>query len=257
MIVTTEAVVLKTMKYRESSRILTLYTREFGKLSVIAKGARERKSKFGSALEPMSYVNAVLYKKDTRELQLLSQCDVVKPLQHLSEDMERMAAGMGVVELVDAVSHAEEENKPLFALLLNTLNAINNATKNALNALYYFEIRLLDIMGFRPNINACFNCGASFEERATGPGVLELHVSYGGVLCAACSSKGMGLAAISAGTVKVLQRLQEVSDVEAVTRIKMSPQMKNEVRRTLRHYLQTHVEGLRTLKSEAVFSSIM
>ena len=76
MIIRTEAIVLRTMKYRETSRIATLYTKERGKVSVIAKGARDGKSRMGGALQPMNHVVALVYMKESRDLQLLTQCDL-------------------------------------------------------------------------------------------------------------------------------------------------------------------------------------
>lgn len=244
------------MKYRESSRIATLYSRDFGKFSVIAKGARERNSRFGSALNLMSLVRAVVYRKENRDLQILSQGDVIDSFRHISEDMERLAAGMAVVELVDAVTHAEEENPPLFGLLVRSLETINTAPRNVVNALYAFEVRLLDILGFRPNFFTCFHCGTPIDETSVGRSGAELNVSYGGILCSDCSSRGMGLETLSAGSVKVLQYLQEASDPAAITRISLSAQMRNEVAATMRRCLQSHIEGFRPLKSESMFSSL-
>jgi DNA repair protein RecO (recombination protein O) len=85
MITKTEAVVLKSMNYRDSSKIVTFYTRGFGKVKCIAKGARQMKSKFGAGLEPITNVSLVLYKKEHRELQLVSQCDAIKTTVSLSE----------------------------------------------------------------------------------------------------------------------------------------------------------------------------
>ena len=79
MIESTDAIVLRAIKYGDTSKIVTLYTRRFGKVAVIAKGARSAKSKFGSALEPMSLIQAVFYRKENREVQLLSQADLLHP----------------------------------------------------------------------------------------------------------------------------------------------------------------------------------
>jgi DNA repair protein RecO (recombination protein O) len=254
MIVTTEAVVLKSMKYRETSRIVTLYSQKFGKFSLVAKGARERSNRFGSALNAMSRVQAVVYKKENRDLQLLSQCDALDSFRHISEDMERLATGMSVVELVDAVTHAEEGNAPLYELLVHTLHTINTAPRNVVNALYAFEVRLLDIMGFRPNFLTCFHCGSAIDETTVGKTGAELKVSYGGILCSSCSSRGMGVDAVSAGSLKMLQQLQIASDPASVTRVTMSAQIRNEVAATMRRCLQSHIEGFRPLKSENMFS---
>jgi DNA repair protein RecO (recombination protein O) len=254
MIVTTEAVVLRTLKYGETSLIATLFTRAAGKIGVIAKGARDRKSRLGPSLQPMNHVTAVYYYKQTRELQLLSQCDLVRSLKGLTDDVERMAVGMAAVELVDAVTPAEEENAPLLDLLLSTLAAAARATRNPGITLYYFETRLLENLGFSPGFHRCSHCGTSLEDAASIHG---LHVSQHGVVCAQCARRGMGIEPLSAPAAKILQRLQEIRDPEAVTRMTLSPQVKGEVAGVLRRLLVGHVEGLRTLRSEAVFSSLL
>lgn len=254
MIVTTDAIVLRTMKYRETSLLAVLYTLAMGKISVIAKGARDGKSSLGASLQPMNHVTAVFYKKETRDLQLLTQCDVVHPNRGLTENMERMAAGMAIVELADAVTPAEEENPRLFELLARTLAAASSATKNPGNALYYFEMRLLENLGFRPDVHRCYNCGTPVD--ASGP-AHGLHMGFNGILCADCSAKGLGLQPLSAPAVRVLQRLQEIDGAEAVTRITLPPAVRGEIAGVLRRFLLGHVEGLRTLRSEAVFSSLL
>ena len=257
MIVRTEAIVLTSMKFKESSRILKLYTRSSGKVSVIAKGARQTKNKFGSALQPMAYVTAVLYWKPDRDLQLLTQCDIVEHFGHLGDDIERMSGGMAVIELVDAVSHAEEENARLFDLLVNTLMAINNATKQSRNALYYFEVHLLDILGFRPNFSSCFHCGIPLDDYVLGASEGDLRIGLGGILCGKCATAGMGYEKIGRATARVMQRLQELHDAEAATRMVLTSPIRNELGSSLRRYLQSHVEGLRASRSEAVFSQLM
>jgi DNA repair protein RecO (recombination protein O) len=252
MIVKTEAIVLSAMKYRETSKIVRLYTREFGKLSVIAKGARDRKSKFRSALDPMNRVACVIYKNENRELQLLSQCDVVSAFRHLSEDMEKMRAAMAAIELIAVVTHDEEANDPLYALLVEMLETVNDATNDASVALYYFEMKLADILGFKPELYECSYCAKeTSEETAKG-----FSVSGSGVVCSECSENSSAANKISAGTLKVLQRLQHAEKLESVLRIQLSRVTKAEVHDVLRRHLQNHIEGFRGLKSEEVFAAI-
>ena len=87
-IITSEAVVLRSMKYRETSKIVTFYTKEAGKISGIVKGARQSKNKYGSTLEPMSYVSLVFYQNEKRDLQMVSSCDWVKTFRYLMEDID-------------------------------------------------------------------------------------------------------------------------------------------------------------------------
>jgi DNA repair protein RecO (recombination protein O) len=254
MIVTTEAVVLRTMKYRDTSLIATLLTRSAGKISVIAKGARDRKSRLGHALMPMNHVTAVYYHKTTRELQLLSQIDVVHPMRKLSDELEKMAAGMAAVELADAVSPAEQENAPLFGALTAALAAINDATKHPENALYQYEMRLLEAIGFRVDFSACTACGAPLNTDEAPRGVV---LSPNGLLGPECSGQRQSWMPLSPPSVRILQRLQELEDPAAATRLVLSPVVRGEVAGALRRILLGHVEGLRTLRTEAVFSSLI
>ncbi len=254
MLVTTEAVVLRSMKYRDTSKILTLYTREFGKCSALAKGARGAKSKFGSALEPMSHVSAVMYRKEGRTLHLLSHCDVVRPMRSLGEDLEKMAAAMGMMELLGAVSHDEERQPDVFRLLLDSLWAAHNATKRPQNALYFFEVHLLDLLGFRPDVTQCGHCGRELDESAGR--TVSLNLGQGRVYCSACAAGGFGVEPSTTSAVRVLRRLQELNDAGASTRITMGVALESDVRGILQRYLQAHVEGMKKLKSEAVFSSL-
>jgi DNA repair protein RecO (recombination protein O) len=241
------------MKYRETSRIATLYTKEIGKISVLAKGARDGRSRLGGALQPMNHVGVLFYMKETRDLQLLTQCDLARSFPGLTTDLDRMAAAMAAVELTDAVSPPEEPNRQLFELLSSTLDAVSRATNQPGNALYYFELHLLGIIGFRPDMRHCANCRKPVDPRAGGSGV---HMTANGILGPECSGKGLGLEFLSPAALAVLQRLQETADPVSATHLVLNSRVRGEIAGVLRRFLLGHVEGLRTLRSESVFSSL-
>lgn len=255
MIVRTDGVILKAMDFRESSRILTVYTRDFGKQSLLAKGVRGAKSRLAGVTGPLNYVGLVYYRKEQRELQLLSQCDLVRPWRSLTDSLEAMAAAMAICELLNLVVQGEEKHPALFDLLVRSLDAVNDATNNAVNAFYLFEVRLLDLLGFRPELGLCTKCGKRLagEEGQT----LALDVRHGGVSCGECARSGHGWEVLSPGALGVLRRFQEISDIGAACRIMLSPPLRSEVGTVLRRYMQCHVDGLRALKSEAVFSALL
>jgi DNA repair protein RecO (recombination protein O) len=256
MIVKTDAIVLRSRKYRETSKILNLYTKEFGKLSVIAKGARGPKSKFGAALQPMNHVCAVLYKHDQRELHLLSQCDGITRFPNLTEDLDKFAAAMSIMELLEFVAHDEERNDQLFDLALGSLRAINEAPKNARNIQYYFELHLSDVLGFRPNFHTCLSCGKHLDAEHVGTKGGELRLGNGGVLCSGCSENAVSRVAISFGALRILQRFQETTESGNVTQTKLTEHQMEEVGTMLRQYLESHVGGLHKLKAQSVAASI-
>lgn len=251
MIVKTDAIVLSTMKYRETSKIARLYTREFGRLSVLAKGARAAKSPLRSALEPMNYVAAVIYRKENRELQLLTQCDVLASFRHLSEDMQKLQVALSAIELVTVVAHEEERNEELFELLLSVLRAVNDATKNLNVALYYFELRLTGLLGFQPELDVCSQCGGSAGEYDGN----EYKFGQSGILCKSCGANAAN--SLSPSSLSFLRTVRKFSSVEAAMNLHLTPSVEEQVGHILRRHLRTHIEGFRGLRSEDVFAAIM
>jgi DNA repair protein RecO (recombination protein O) len=163
MITKTDAVVLKSMRYRDTSRIVTFYTRKYGKLKAIAKGARDAKSKFGASLEPMTLSSLVLYKKEQRELQFISQCDIVRQYKRIHSDIGRMAVALSVIELVNQLTQDEEENLTLFSLLVKTLDTLEKSERMFESLFYAFEIRVAGIFGFGMHLEKCVSCGKRLE----------------------------------------------------------------------------------------------
>ena len=155
MIVSTDAIVLRSMKYGETSKIVTLYSQKFGKIKVIAKGARGAKSRFGASLEPMTHSSVILYKKEERDLHLLSKSEITKSFLKFGGNGDRLATGLAFVELVNMVMHDEEENLPMFALLVESLEAVDRAAKHIINIIFAFELRLLEIFGYGLNLHHC------------------------------------------------------------------------------------------------------
>jgi DNA repair protein RecO (recombination protein O) len=271
MITKTEAVVLKSMNFRDSSKIVTFYTRHYGKLKGIAKGARQMKSKFGAALEPITNVSLVLYKKEHRDLQLISQCDTVKTYNRIHSELERMAIALSVLELIHQLAHDEERNDLLYALLVDTLDEIERAKKNFLNFLFAFEIRGAVLLGFAPNLDGCSVCGRGLDHIATeGSAVFQL--SKGAVICGHCGAsagraESVALSAggavrsdgsrrtsiegnvrVSVGALKALHRLM-TARMDAVQALDLNLAEGNEIDGTLRLYLRQHFEELKPLKS--------
>jgi len=271
MITKTDAVVLKAMKYRDTSKIVTFYTRRFGKLKGIAKGARQQRSKFGASLDPLSKVSLVLYKKEQRDLHLVSQCDLLSVSKNIRDDLEKMAAGLAVLELVDQLAHEEEENEPFFSLLSETLESIETAKKNVLNLFYAFELRCSAILGFLPDLESCTVCRRRIDQLEGDLSVL-FRLTSGGVLCGMCTGEAgnsggrgrqrnteghvksfsaareEGSVRLAVGTVRALAFLLKAPLVN-VSSLEIGPAVRNEIDGTLRLYLRQHFENMKPVKA--------
>jgi DNA repair protein RecO (recombination protein O) len=205
----------------------------------------------------MSYDLIVVYRKEGPELQSLSQCDLLRSFRHIREDLEKMSAGMAMIELISIVAREEEENTPLFSLLTDSLAAVEDATKNPLIVLYWFEVQLARILGFQATFDRCTSCRKPLLEDRSETGAVRFHLEKGGPLCTACSPRpGQALLA-DRGVLRVLHRLSQIVDAQEVARVELEPGSGETIRDFVRKYLRFHVQGLRPLKSERVFSRIL
>jgi DNA repair protein RecO (recombination protein O) len=254
MILTTEALVLRTMKYSETSLIATMFTRDHGKISILAKGARRKNRPFGSSIEVMNHVRAVIYHKPQRELQLLTQCDIVTRHPALVDDLDRMSVGMNAVELLHLATEHDEAHPEVFDLTLELFHSLQAATLRFENALYAYEVRLLGLLGFKPSLRQCVSCK---EQIFTFPAVQQgesLHMTGNGVVCARCGSFGLTGVAISPAACAALESFQNTGGIADALRVVLSAEMSRDIHDALQHLVQVHLTGMRPLKSEKVFS---
>ena len=233
MIVRTEAVVLRSLDYGETSQIVTLFTRERGRVAVMAKGARLPKSRFGSSLQPMSYAQVVFYYKASRGLQTLTESAHVQLFSHIGRDLEKLSTGLRMAELVYALLHEEEASPPVFGLLLDTLRRLDEADVRAANLLLYFQLRLAAALGFAPAIDR-----TSVEALGEDGGLLAL--DQGAVLPTSAAAHRAGLRA-SRTALRAFAILARARP-DMVTRMRLTSEAYDEVETLIEAYLRYHVQ---------------
>lgn len=238
----TQAVVLKSIKQGETSKILTLYTRSFGKLAVIAKGARSTRSRFGGSLEPLNYISIVFYEKENRDLQFLSQADIIEAFPKIKHNLEKTTVAMAACELVNQLEIGVSPNTVLFDLLLKCLGGINLAGGTPKNYLRAFEVQLFELIGFKPNLQTCMRCNqARFEE-------IIFDLSQGGYYCERCAktrTAGMLLNRESGHALRVFQQ----TSFSGLNGVLPSGLARQQVDDFLLSYFRYHVDGFKELKS--------
>ena len=240
----TEAIVLKAHNFSESSKVVTLYTQRYGKCAVVAKGIRRPKSALCGTLEPMTHASIVFYKKDSRDLHTLSQSDIITPFNNLQSDFERFSYASAVCELLDRLTPMEAENRALFSLTLKTLGELERAHLNEFTPLlWFFELRMLAFLGFKPDLGACVNCTGTSEGNRVG-----FSLPKGGVLCSRCAMKDDEAYALSQKSLRFLRDLQRARTVHATKHI--PPQGATaEIDNLLQAFLKYHTDDLRDIKS--------
>lgn len=223
-----EAIVLKHSDFGESDRLLTLYSREQGKLRALAKGARKPGSRKGGHLEPFSQVRLLL--GQGRDLAVVNQAEAVTTNSALTESLERLGYASYVVELLDKFSQDHDENSAIYRLLRDTLVRLAAGDELQL-AVRYYEMRLLDQVGFRPELQACAICRK--EIRAEDQ---YFSFAQGGVLCPDCGPRANDAKPISLGALKVMRHLQR-SGYEEARRAKPSPGVQLELEGLMNAYV--------------------
>ncbi len=224
-----EAVVLRRSDWGEADRLLTLYSRERGKLRALAKGARRIKSRKAGHIEPFTRV--LLQLARGRDLSIVTQAETVEAYLPLREDLLRLALAGTVVELLDRFTYEEgHENIALFNLLTDTLRRIASLPDPWLAARYY-EVQALDLFGYRPQLMQCVNCGEEIR-----PIAQYFSPVRGGVLCPRCGAGLPGIWEISVEALKYLRHFQRSSFAEA-QRARPAPAVREETEKILQMYI--------------------
>jgi DNA repair protein RecO (recombination protein O) len=249
---TTNAVVLRSVKFQESSRIVTFYTERFGRLAGIVKGARRNPGRFGTSLQPMSQVNLVVYRKPGRDVQTVSQCDLAFPYRRIPLDLDLMSAGLQMVELVTLVTHDDEENRELYALLAGALRRLDAGVGPGWTVLYSFELRLAGILGFRPDFTRCAGCGRLLGSELLDGGMVRIDIEHGGPVCRACDTPGRRTLLVSAAELGLLAELSAGPPGEGEGSAADGGR-NDRVERFLFEFYSYHLPGFRRLRSGEVF----
>jgi DNA repair protein RecO (recombination protein O) len=241
-----DAIVLHRLDYGEADRIVTLLTREYGKLAAIAKGARRGKSKVAGSLDLFERSNMMLAKG--RNLDVVAQVERRGDARHISGDLRRTAYACLVAEVVDKVLEDRHPVDEIFDLVVRTLNDLNLPERSPRADGAWFLMRILDVLGYQPQLHDCASCGSALPE---SPGWFS--PLLGGVLCARCGAHDQAGSPVSVNGLKVL-RLMSGGQREIYDRLRLSSELLHEVEQALEAQLEYHLD--RHLKSLEFLRSI-
>jgi DNA repair protein RecO (recombination protein O) len=221
----TEGIVLKRTDYSESSQIVTLFTRDFGRLRGIAKGAKRPRKGLPNTLDLLNRVDLVFLRKPPGQLHVFAEWTVIENFLRLRQNLDKLYSGLYVAELLYELTEESEESAALYALLLDTLRAL--ATKDdALASVFLFEINLLCLLGHMPEVKKCVVCGRSLPARA------RFSPRDGGALCSGCHARGSLRLEVSRGALSALATLAQ-AEKNLVRRLKIGSTTRREIRSIL------------------------
>lgn len=177
-ILRTEGIVLNEMRFKETSKILNIYTKKFGRISVMAKGAYRAKSKLIAHTQPFSYSEYQLYKG--RSFYYINEASVIESFYDIRERIERVVCGFYILELLNRSTPEEEPNEVLFLLLEKSLTILSGLNDDFLKFIIAFELKYISFLGYRPYIERCVSCGS--KELSN----IKFSISEGGIICDNC-----------------------------------------------------------------------
>jgi DNA repair protein RecO (recombination protein O) len=242
----TEAIILNKYDVRETSLIVNFYTREFGKLSGLLKGAREDSAKFASSLEPFSLNEIIFYRKRNSALHLVSQCDTLNNFGAIRQSMAKIGAAMMLAEMLNTIMAAEDRNEEIFNLALESLGEIE-LNEHPEKIMTIFKIKTLALSGFKPHLDSCVCCDAKII------GETKFSLRQGGLLCAKCYPRDLRARPIFRGTIASILHIEK-NDFKNNLKLGMNPQIKKELDLVLNSFLKFHLE--KELKSEKILNKL-
>jgi DNA repair protein RecO (recombination protein O) len=231
----TEGIVLRRQNLGEADRLTTVYTLNYGKLRLVAKGVRRLRSRKAGHLEPFTRVALLIARG--RELDIITQAEAIQDFLVFRDDLEQLGYASYLVEMMDRFTVEEgEENQSQYRLLLDSLEHLAKRKINPAAVILFFELRLLEIVGYRPELFQCVGCGAEIR-----PEKQFFSFLHGGVLCPKCAPGKNQLRSISLPVLKVLRHFQR-SSFETASSPKIPAELFSEVDQLMEGYINYLLE---------------
>ncbi|WP_445506338.1 DNA repair protein RecO [Niallia sp. 03190] len=238
-----EGIVLKTTNYGETNKVVTLYTREWGKVGVMARGARKANSRLSAVTQPFTYGYYLVQK--SIGLGLMQQGEMITSMRSLKEDIFLTAYASFIVELTDKCVDEKKPNPYQFELLYQTLQYMNEGYDAEVLAFIY-EMKMVNVLGLYPILDKCSVCGAV-------DGHFSFSIREGGLICHRCTDKDPYHFKISQATIKLL-RVFYYFDLARLGNISIKPETKKELNMIISAYYEEY-SGL-FLKTKKFLNSL-
>jgi DNA repair protein RecO (recombination protein O) len=233
-IIKTQGIVLRTLDYSESDRIVSFITEDAGKITGIAKGARKSRKRFANALEPFTWLSIVLTQKKGGKMAFIEETTIVDHYPGIRSDLEKSLAAAYLMDLTDQFNLEGKRHPDLFHLISHFLSMLEKE-KYTDNMVRFFELRFLRLTGYEPVLDRCSVCNTPLQSSLP----YSFSPSAGGIRCHAChehlgTTDGIP---VSVGTIKTLL-LGKDSEPTLMNRILMTEQCANECRRLLSRFIR-------------------
>jgi DNA repair protein RecO (recombination protein O) len=243
-IVKTEAVVLSKLNYGDTSSIVTLYTELDGKISAIVKGGRGPKSKNGKIIDPLNHLHIIVYKKASRDIQILSDSNLISHFVNIKEDLDATKYGFAIIEIVKNLTAERETNSKIFKGLIKILNMINDKIEPPGFLFGRFLLFFISELGYELSIDKCALCGNNVNaNRSLG---FDFNTGF---VCSDCFESHTGLEHVSTELYQLIfclktNRKLGIINVDLMEKFNL----------LMERYLKFHVTDFRGIQSLQVYT---
>ncbi|MBI4228659.1 MAG: DNA repair protein RecO, partial [Deltaproteobacteria bacterium] len=181
-----ESFILKKTIYGEADFILTIFTKDYGKITGFAKNAKRSSKRFGGRLEPFMHLR-ISFRERSGRMNFVEDCETIRVFYSFMQNVDLFALGSFIMENIEILVPKEEPNERTFSLLVDTLSCLDSK-RPALPELLRFQLSVLQLSGLMPSLNSCAGCGQVYENGAV------FSIKKGGVICSKCNlSKTNGI----------------------------------------------------------------
>jgi DNA repair protein RecO (recombination protein O) len=240
----TEAVVTGASRLGEADLLVSFFTRDYGKIKAVARGARILTSRFSGFIQPLSVLEIIYFGSEKQELYRLNSCDPVQ-IHDFARQFEKAVISCCIAEVLEHCCGPGEMALPMYDLALQGIKLLDEGERSPGLALS-FAMKAFTLSGYMPHLEDCVACGRSLENRR-----MNYSAARGGILCVDCSAKEGGNSPVSMGCLKFLRATQGL-DLKRSSRIKLSTGLRKEAREMifnhLAYYLGREARALRFLE---------
>jgi DNA repair protein RecO (recombination protein O) len=227
----TIGIILKRENFRENDRLITIYTRDYGKIETIAHGTRKIKSKLAGHLEPFTLVDLIIVKGKNFDKIIGSK--TINSFCNLKFDLVKIKHGSQILKIADLMTKVHLKDEKIFRLLRKTLETISLKSVNQCDYLtYYFILHFLSLLGYAPELYQCVHCKIKIK-----PNENVFSFKFGGLLCQKCKEIDLDSLNISTNAIKVLRLMLNEREFK---KIKIDLNLFQEIKKIIDLFLKYH-----------------
>ena len=246
MICTTQAIVLNNKKFSDSSLICNIYSQEYGKVSIIAKGARSIKNPSSAILEPLNHIDLVYYYKPKRNIQLFKEATIINKYYNIADSYNKILYSIIISDIINYVSYEQSPCNIIFRLMNSSLKFINQSKESMIMYYYiFFKLQLLIYLGYQPLLTQCVRCRQKISS-----GLFDNQL--GQLVCTKCSK---GQTKLSQEALKTLIKLSTMHIKRIEKELVLSIETLLEIKKYLFKFILYHIPELKKSKAFVSFNN--